>query len=252
MWNGPRGTYAIDIDALNGRPQRLGPRDGVFSFFVPSAAAGRVWFTFRERGATRTQLVETTVRGRVTTRVETVPPCRGVILVALSRTLLCDDARRDQLVAVDRRSGEVRATVPGVYPLAAQGNLVASCADVCDTLYLTDTATGRRSSVVPPDGFRFGAGYSGAFARDGSLLAVPVAALGHGSDRVALVDTRRRSASVIPGSRLADYRTFSWSPSGELYFGADRGRIMGFRPGARRARLLPAKFGAQILDLAAG
>jgi hypothetical protein len=253
VWQGPRGTYAIDTD-LQGGVQKLS-REA----FLPSSTEGRVWFapgahTRRGRRAPPPTAVEMTVRGRVTQRV-TLGPCRYPI-AALTGAFVCQERRR--LLAFDPATRSVRR-VRGLYPFATHGTTVAACEERCDAVRLTDVRTGRHWSVEPPSPYRPVAGYDGAFSPDGTLVAVPVAARDRGDDRrraplgVALLDVRRRSARIVPGARLAAaYRKFAWSSSGELFFAAGSGTIMAYRPGAPRAHLLPVGLGAPILDLAAG
>ena len=253
VWEGPGGTYAIDAD-LQGRVQKLSQW-----YFLPSATEGRVWFAFgalTRRGTRAPPLtaVEMTVRGRVTQRVK-LGPCRGLI-EALAGAFVCQGGR--SLLAFDPAIRKVRR-VRGLLPFGAHGTTVAACEDRCDAVRFTDVRTGRRWSIEPPRPYRPVVGYDGAFSPDGTLVAVPVAARKRGDDRtrtplrVALLDLRRRSARVVPRSRLAaDYRKFAWSSSGELFFAAGRGTIMAYRPGARRAHLLSVRLGAPILDLAAG
>jgi len=199
-----------------------------------------------------------TVRGRVKRRVLVQPPCRGAVVAAVDRALLCQD-RADGLLAIAVSSGKVRARLPGAFPFGTHGSVVASCDSACRRVEVADLATGRRSAVAPPKGARYVGGYDGAFSPDGAVLAVPVATRNHdaehgppGSLQVALVDLTRNSARLIAGSRLAaDYRKLTWSSGRELFFGSGRGRIMSYRVGWPRARLLPVKLGAPILDLAA-
>jgi hypothetical protein len=241
VWALPDGTYAIDAD-LRGRSQRLAP-----VYFIPSATPGRVWFV----SARPRSIVEMTVRGRVTLRSSVRLPWRCAVVAAVEHALICPDGEADTLRAVDPTSGRVVRNLPGTFPFATHGSLVASCNWRCRDLHLTDVETGLHRSVPPPNAARYIEGYDGAFSPDGSLLAVPVKT-SRGRAQVGLVDVRRGSVRVIPGSRLAGYRKFSWSSSGDLYFAAARGRIMVYRPGSQRARLLPVKLGAPILDLAAG
>lgn len=256
VWQGPSGTYAIGSD-LRGRGERLASS----SFVVPSGTPGRLWFL--SAGADRgsrgeaTAVVEMTVRGRVTRRSTLRLPCRGAVVAALVRALVCQDRR--SLLAFDPASGKAIRRVRGLFPLGAHGNVVAACTARCAAVQITDVETGRRRAIPPPSPYRFLDGYDGAFSPDGSWLAVPVAARARGGDgdlrrlvQVALVDVRRGTTQVIPGSRLAAvYRKLAWSSSGDLYFAASRGRIMVHRPGARRAQLLSVRLRAPILDLAA-
>jgi hypothetical protein len=258
VWNGPGGTYAIDTD-LRGEFQKLAD-----TYFVPSAAEGRLWFISGHRPRQRTRerrlsAVEMTVRGRVTRRLALAKPCHGPIVEALADAFVCQ-ARRT-LLAVDPATRKTITRVRGLFPFAARGFTVAACEDRCDAIRMTDIRARRRWSIGLPAGYRPVVGYNdGAFSPDGAVLAIPAAAGDRNSSqptgpplRIALVDVRRGTARVIPGSRLArDYPKLTWSRSGELFFVAGHGRLMSYRLGSARAEPLSVKLPVRpVLDLAA-
>jgi hypothetical protein len=256
VWEATGGTYAIDDD-LEGRPQRIAPW-----YFVPSTTPGRLWFVFGKHDRTsphhlHTWAVERTVRGRTIRRVRIAPP-RCAVVAAVDRALLCQP-RSDALLAIDPATGHSFARIRGAFPLATHGNVVASCDDPCRAIQVTDVARGQHASVIAPRGARFVGGYDGAISPDGALLAVPVATPNHdslagppGSLQVGLIDVKRRSARVLPGSRLAaDYRKLAWSSRGQLFFAAGRGRLMTYERGWAKAGPLSVDVRAPMLDLAA-
>jgi hypothetical protein len=148
--------------------------------------------------------------------------------------------------------------VPGLFPVDTHDNLVASCGQPCRRFDLTDVGTGKTMRVPPPAGYSFRASYDGAFAPDGSLLALPVVAdrgsqqAHDGSNAMAFVDVRTGTARIIHGSRLDSiYHAMSWSASGgRLFFSAADGRIMAYRPGSPRATTF-AHVPAPIYQMAA-
>jgi hypothetical protein len=142
----------------------------------------------------------------------------------------------------------------------AYGDVLASCPVPCRTLRLTDVRTGARRDVPAPRGFRFEA-WSAAFSPDGRRLAVPVHRAGagagdHAPRSLALVEVARRTARVVPGSRVQPGSTLvAWSASGRHVFvtGGERGgdrTIVAYRPGAPRAHALDVDVG-DFYDIAA-
>jgi hypothetical protein len=252
----PGGTYAVDGD-LQGPPERIARW-----YFVPSTTPGKLWFVFEKRDRARahemhTWAVERTVRGRTLRRVRIAPrPC--AVVAAVDRALLCQPGS-NSLLAIDPATGEAFARIAGAFPLATNGSVVASCDDPCGALEVTDVASGRNVPVSAPVGAKFVSGYDGAFSADGAYLAVPVATAHHqsvagppGSLQVGLIDLTEHSARVLRGSRLAaDYRKLAWSSRGRLFFASGRGKLMSYRPGWARPRLLTVDLGAPMLDLAA-
>jgi hypothetical protein len=220
-------------------PDLTDPRSlGESWFFVPSATPGRVWnilFT-RGRGYSFRGLREVTVEGRPTfARHVRVP---GWVAGAVPGGLLL---QRRTLEVWDPATAKVERRLPGVFPVAIHGALVASCAARCRAIHLTDTRTGRDTTVRPP----IAGGYSGAFSPDGRLLAVR-----DEFGRLAIVDVARRTARLLSTPREAiEYAALAWSSSGWLFYNAGRGRIAAWRPG-ESARELPVKV-AKFVSMAA-
>jgi hypothetical protein len=240
---------------LQGRPQRIAPW-----YFVASTTPGRLWFVFGKRDQTRpyemhTWAVERTVHGRTIRRVR-IAPRRCAVVAAVDRGLLCQ-VGSNALLAIDPATGSSFARIPGAFPLATHGNVVASCDDPCRALQVTDVARGQTVAVPAPSGARFAGGYDGAMSPDGAVLAVPITTAHHdsvagppGSLQVGLIDLERHSARVLRGSRLAaDYRKLAWSSRGQLFFAAGRGRLMTYKRGWAKARPLSVDVGAPMLDL---
>ena len=151
--------------------------------------------------------------------------------------------------------------LPGLFPAATGANLVASCGGRCRTLAITDAGTGATRRIDPPRGYWFSAGYTNAeFSPDGSLLAAAVGFHRPGTNRIsyrrsalALIDLRTGASRLIAGSGRES--AVAWSPSGgHLYLARAGGRLMAYRPDAKRARLLarlPVGRHAPLLHLAA-
>jgi hypothetical protein len=207
-------------------PDLSEPRDlGEAWFFVPSVTPGRVWNLLLTPGSNVTfrGVREVGVDGRTyLTRRARVP---GWALAAVPRGLVL---QRDRLLVWDPVSARVVLRLRGVYPLAVHGSVVASCADPCDAVHLTDTTTGRDRVVRGPQLIP----YEGAFSPDGRRLAAPTR-----DGRLAVVDDKVR---IVPGAHAIGEMT--WASSGWLFYNAGRGRLGAWRPGLP-ARVLPEKVG---------
>lgn len=245
--DGRVGAVALSDD-LNGAARLLGPA----SFFVPSGTAGRVWLARIDPESPETvkdlgTLVEVDVDGRTTTPA--VHPPRGAALVgAVGDGLLF---QRDGLELWDPRSATVLRRLPGPFPAASREAVLAWCEAGCPLLHLTDIVTGDDVAVPPGDGFAFEETYDGAFSPDGRRIAVP-ARTGDGRVRVAIVDVETRTASLVPGSELAEYHALAWSHDGWLYMVAPKGRVLAYGPGANAAVALPVRIDRPIFALVAG
>lgn len=219
-------TFALGR-ATSFAPDLSDPRSlGESWFYVPSATPGRVWNILKTPGSNVTfrAVREVAVDGRIMqTRRWKVPgwPVGGV----------------DDGIVVQRRRLEVWSPVtrrlvrrlPGTFPVAFRGALVASCNDPCRTLYLnTRRVRGRFTS-------------SGAFSPTGALLALPE------GRRVAVVDVATGTVQRVPGASIdpEDHPRLAWASSGWLFWHAGRGRIGAWRPG-EGARHLPVQVGAFV------
>jgi hypothetical protein len=250
VWSLPTGTFSLPMQG--GQRRKLAPVP-----FVVGSVPNRLWFLInhrRQSGPGRpTTVLQTTAAGRTVFTSRIRLRCRGLVAAALKATLLCQDG--DALAVIDPATGAPVRRLPGVFPLATRNDMVAICSFRCGRLTI-GTPDGVRARVMPPSGYRFSAGYDGAFSLDGSWLAVPVVAARAAADfrafRIALVDMHTYRARVLDGPRLMRmYGKFTWSTRGRLYVASGRGSIQVWRPGDSRARLLRLPTHAQMLDLAA-
>jgi hypothetical protein len=248
-------TFSTGLD-LEEQPKLLGES----WYFVASATDGRAWLTFLDHQSSpqRRDLIgveEVTVDGEVVVDGHTArPPCPGPTIVAAVReALLCQNDQ--ELIAFDPRSGDVLRRMPGPFPLASGGDLVASCGEPCPRLRINDPVAGTEFELEPEPSFRWTAGYEGAFTRDASFLAVPVEPTSPGAGRnarsVALIDVAARSIRLIEGSETAVGRTMTFSPSGEwLFFVSNDEMLMAYQRGDERATAVADLGDLVILDLA--
>jgi hypothetical protein len=249
-------TYSIGLD-LNEEPRLLGES----WYFVASATDGRAWLTFLDHDspATRRDLIgvqEVTVDGEVVVDGRRArPPCPGPTVVAAVRsTLLCQGDQ--ELIAFDPETGDPLGRVPGPFPLASGGDLVASCGEPCPRLRISDPVAGTDFELEPKPSFSWSAGYEGAFTRDASLLAVPVEPTSPSASRnarsVALIDLGTRSIRLIEGSESLLGGPMTFSGSGEwLFFVSANGQLMAYRPDDPNARAVADLDDLVVLDIAA-
>jgi hypothetical protein len=250
-------TYSIGLD-LSGEPNLLGRS----WYFVPSATEGRTWLTYIDRKSPPTirdlgGAQEVTVDGAITVEGRTTrTPCRGpTVVAAVQHALLCQDGQR--LIAFDPRSGYALRRLPGVFPLATGGDLVASCDEPCPRLHVSDPVAGEDLEIEPEHSFRWTAGYDGDFSPDASLLAVPANPTtfeGQPRDRrwIALIDITTRSVELVVGGKSFVKGPMTFSSSGEwLFFTTRDGALMALRPGDQSAREVAHVDDLVILDLAA-
>ena len=254
---GPGGaTYSVP--AAN--PEEHARRLGASWYFIPSSRPGRVWLTKLDARspATRRDLLgaeEVSVDGRVVSRGRSRPPCAGpTIVAAAGRTLLCQ--HDDELIAFNPQTGAIVDRLRGPFPLAAGGGLVASCGEPCPRLLVSDPVTGKHSELNPGDGWRWTAGYDGAFSDDATRLAVPVEPTGtpdHGGmpRGVALVDLDTGDSRLIEGASTYADGPMDFGADGRLFLTTRDGDLLAYAPGTRTpsgSRTLP---GITVLDLAA-
>jgi hypothetical protein len=244
---GRENTWAID-PGLQHDPVDIGRS----WYFVPSATQGRVWLTTLDPSspATRRDLSvvrEVTVDGRVT-----VPPgARPAGWVDLATTAGMIVNAPANLEVWDPVTGDVRLRVPGPFPAATRGALLAWCPSGCHRLHVTDARTGNDRAIPPAEGSRFEETYDAAFSPDGRWLATP--AVTGGRERLALVEVATGVARIVPGSRLDAYRQIAWSPAGDwVFFGAPGRGLMAYHPGAEAALRLPVRAPAPFVEMAAG
>jgi hypothetical protein len=202
-------TYAIDPDL--GAARLL----GTSLYFIPSAHPDRVWLVEGPSTTAVRSVREVAVDGTVTI-AETTPPT-GTPLLAVNGGLVL--ATGDGLDVWDAASDQVLRRLPGTFPVAAHGDLVAWCDSPCDELRLTDVRAGAETVVPRPEGVGEFHGFGGAFSPDGRTLAVGVGGTG-----LVLVDVASAEARPIRGA-LLDFE-LTWTPSGDrLLFSARDGLI---------------------------
>jgi hypothetical protein len=224
--------------SLGARVREPGRRIGPSWFFLPSATRGRVWLvSLNARDPSQAHglggVRELTLAGKVTLAHSARPPYTPV--GAVQQGLL---VQGPTLEVWQPASGRIVRRLPGVFPMATRGSLVASCTARCAVLHITNTRDGSDLRIRPGPGFRFVSSYDGAFSPDGRLVAVPAAA--DGNSRVAIVDIARRHAKLLAGADLAsDYTLLAWASTGWLFFNAGHGRLAAYRPGHARATILP-------------
>jgi hypothetical protein len=222
--------------------------------FIPSAASDRIWVGILDPTSPETErrlkaVREVTVDGRVT--VADVRPPEGRWPVAATSSALAFQSQGsgqggDQLELWNPRTGKVLRRLPGDYPVASHGDLLAWCRQSCARLQVTNVATGKQVQVRPPAGATGFAPEQGVFSPDGKLLAVPVRT--GPTWQLALVDVGAETATRIKGAAVQQDAVFvDWSASGDTVFlaGGRRGeqRIFAYRLGNAGARRLPVTVG---------
>jgi hypothetical protein len=245
-------TLTLDPSSTAVQPRTL-VRDSWM--FIPSAAPDRIWVGILDPTSPETErrlkaVREVAVDGRVT--VADVRPPQGRWPVAATSSALAFQSHGsgqgggDQLELWSPRTGKVLRRLPGEYPVASHGDLLAWCRQPCARIHVTNVATGEDVEVRPPAGATGFAPEQGVFSPDGKLIAVPVRT---GPDwQLAVVDVGAGTATRITGAAVQeDYVFVDWSASGETVFiaGGRRGdqRIFEYRLGTASARRLPVKVG---------
>jgi hypothetical protein len=249
LWN--YQTLTLDPGSSAAQPSVL-VRDSWI--FIPSAAPDRIWVGILDPTSPETErrlkaVREVTVDGRVT--VADVRPPGGRWPVAATSSALAFQSQGsgqggDQLELWNPRTGKVLRRLPGEYPVASHGDLLAWCRQSCARLHLTNVATGKELQVHPPAGATAFAPEKGAFSPDGKLLAVPVRT--GPTWQLALVDVGAATATSITGAAVQQDSVFvDWAASGDTAFlaGGRRGdqRIFAYRLGTASARRLPVEVG---------
>jgi len=251
VFRGDQQTYAQRAQ-LDAQPRLLGRS----SYFLPSSHPRRVWLVTRDELTGRPAAVQEMTMAGTRTSAAVRPPRGGAPTMALDSGLVLLTPRglqvwdpttgRDVPVSGQfTRTGEASSTLPGRFPVAATGNLLAWCRLHCLTLRLADLDTGERFVGAPAGTDGFG-GSPGAFSPDGRWLALPVTAADGRADSdiaLALVDVAAGTASLVPGGGMFSERLV-WSPSGDwVFFERRPGRLAAFRPGDGSARAIPVDVG---------
>jgi hypothetical protein len=229
-------------------------------FFIPSAAPDRIWVGILDPKSPETErrlaaVREVAVDGRVTVRDVRPPEGRWPVAATSSGLVFQSHGGGlgpDQLELWNPLTGKVFRRLPGDYPVASHGDLLAWCRQRCERLHVTNVATGEDVEVRPPAG-AFGFDAYGAFSPDGKLIAVPVRSDPSPTTqdpkwRLALVDVEGGTATLVQGPTLQGYVFVDWSPAGTSVFitGGDRFKertIFEYRLGTASARRLPVKVG---------
>jgi len=172
-------TLTLDPSSAAAQPKML-VRDSWI--FIPSAAPDRIWVGILDPNSPETErrlkaVREVAVDGRVT--VGDVRPPEGRWPVAATSSALAFQSHGsgqggDQLELWNPLTGEILRRLPGEFPVASHGDLLAWCRQSCARLQVTNVATGKQVQVRPPAGATAFAPYQGVFSPDGKLIAVPV------------------------------------------------------------------------------
>jgi hypothetical protein len=235
-------VYSVPV-SLDERPRLLGAAHA----FVPSATEGRVWLAGVDCDRPRMVGVrEVTVDGRVTFRSDRRVP--GGWLTGAIEDGLVLQGRRARVW--DPRTGRTSDRIDmGV--LDTDRGLMAGCASAsrCRELAIFDAATSRKTTARARAPHRLDP--AARFSPDGSVLAATIGARRQWS--VALVDPRDGSTEIVPGSSTGTtYPSLTWASSGWLFFRGRGDRIMGFRPGERRAVTLPFRWPRRAVTFVGG
>lgn len=219
---------------------------------LPSAKNGHVWLGIlapgKLGGPHRRGLIavrEVDLEGNV---VQSMRPPEGKWPVgAVESGLLFEYGRSLRLWSLEEREFTMR--IPGAFPAATSGSLVASRGDRGSEFLLTDTRTGDVTPIAPPAGHRW-LGSQGTFTPDGSRLALPI------TEGLAVVDVDTLDTRVVPDSTEVDpiYAPMAWSSKGDrLFFVGEDGAVMSYRVGSDTLTA-HAKFDSsdQILQMVAG
>jgi hypothetical protein len=246
VFYGRDGPYAFP-GSLAGRSRRL--HRGLY--FVPSATPGRVWVAIEDPREPDMRLVgrvvEVTTTGRPVRSSRHRPPTRNI--VAAARAGLVVETDRG-LAIWDPRTGRTVRTLPGSFPAAVHGNLVAWCAVRCPAMHVTDVAKGA-DRVIPHVGrHRWEETYGGAISADGRYLALPIRV--GGVQRVALADLRLGRSRLLRGPHLAAvYPALGWDPARDsLYYVTAGGSVARYGVDASRAVSLGVHVAGGFTNLA--
>jgi hypothetical protein len=238
-------TYVLDKGGT--LPPRTLAKDSLL--FIPSVQPDRVWAVFGDDTSTVRAVREVDVNGDVTVPDVRVPPSKPPLAAAGNGLVLL--GADHSLEVWNPSTGVVLQRVPGPFPVASFGNSLAWCGDPCETLHVTDVATGQDVNVTLPPGAQEFMGANGAFSPDGKTLAVAVRTNQNATSptwQLALVDVASRSAVTVDGTTTSGYVFIDWAPSGGDVFmtGGERfGErvIFQYRVGSASAKPLPITVG---------
>jgi Tol biopolymer transport system component len=140
--------------------------------------------------------------------------------------------------------------LPGVFPIATYGDHLAWCADLCQTLHVTNVVTGDEVEVSTPPGTYGFEPYTGVFSPDGRVIAVTVHTDARPTTRelqLVLVDAGAGTTTLVQGTAVEGDVFVDWSPSGESVFissGVAKRSIIEYQVSADTTRRLPVEVGA--------
>jgi hypothetical protein len=148
VFDGRDGPYALP-GSLAGPSRRI--HRGVY--FVPSATPGRVWVAIQDPRHPDERLVERVVEvttgGRPVRSSSHRPPTRNIMGAARIGLVV---QTTSGIAIWDPRAGRTVRTLPGVFPAAVHGNLIAWCAFRCPAMHVTDVARGGDHVIPRIDG----------------------------------------------------------------------------------------------------
>jgi hypothetical protein len=246
VFYGRDGPYAMP-GSLAGGSRRL--HRGLY--FVPSAVPGRVWVAVQDPREPDMRLVrrvvEVTTAGTVALSSRHRPPSRNIVAAVRAGLVV----ETDTGIAIwDPRTGRTVRTLPGSFPAAVHGDLIAWCAFRCPAMHVTDAATAA-DRIIPHIGAHpWEETYGGAISADGRYLALPIR-IGR-AQRLALVDLRLNTGRLIRGPRLAPvYPALGWDPARDtLLYVTEGGAVARYRAGAARAVSIPVHLAGEFTSLA--
>jgi hypothetical protein len=249
-------TLTLDPSSTAAQPRTL-VRDSWF--FIPSAAPDRIWVGIPDPNSPATErrlaaVREVAVDGRVTVRDVRPPEGRRPVAATSSGLVFqSPGGGPGRLELWNPLTGKVFRRLPGDYPVASHGDLLAWCRQPCERLHVTNVTTGKEIQVRSPAGTFGFEGYSGVFSPDGKLIAVPVRSGPRRATQdprwqLALVDVGAGTATLVKGATAHGYVFLDWSPSAKTVFMSSGDRfkerkIVEYRFGAASARRLPVKVG---------
>jgi len=244
-------TVVFSIPIGLDRPPKL---LGAAHAYVPSATEGRVWLAGVDCDRSRMVGVrEVTVDGR-TTMSSHRPVPRGWLTGAVDTGLVLwrSSHRKHATVVWNPRTGRTSGALNLEAVIDTRGQLMAGCVvqTRCRRLAILDRDRGRTTVARPPAPFKLDS--AATLSPDGSLLAAPASS--NRSWRMALVNTRDGTTTIVPGSATGKtYPVQRWSSSGGwLFFRSGRNRLMAYRQGEPRAIPLPFKWPHKAVAYVAG